>query len=228
MLPTPFHNPDAAPRLVSVPVPEPAAGREQDAFPPRGWAPAGGITREISQTGQPASVNARWHGVAPYRRLMVPQADRPQVADLWRRFVATGSIDSSAEVPVVVDHFGDSPALADELLDLVVRGQKRATAAALVEYEREASPLPAPGGMWIATDGAGRARAVLRTTEVRIGPLSSVDDGFAWDEGEGDRTRTWWLEAHEGFLRRHLPTIGVAFDPELPMVFERFELLFAG
>ena len=27
-----------------------------------------------------------------------------------------------------------------------------------------------------------------RTTEVTIKPLSQVDEAFAWDEGEGDRT----------------------------------------
>ncbi len=27
-------------------------------------------------------------------------------------------------------------------------------------------------------------------------PLNEVDDAFAWDEGEGDRTRRWWEAAH--------------------------------
>jgi uncharacterized protein YhfF len=80
--------------------------------------------------------------------------------------------------------------------------------------------------MSIATDGAGRARAVLRTTEVRIGPLSSVDESFAWDEGEGDRTRDGWLADHEQYFRRYLPTIGVDFNPDMTTVFERFEVLF--
>ena len=31
--------------------------------------------------------------------------------------------------------------------------------------------------------------------EVMIKPLSEVDEAFAWDEGEGDRTRDWWLAA---------------------------------
>ena len=28
---------------------------------------------------------------------------------------------------------------------------------------------------------------------VMIKPLSQVDEKFAWDEGEGDDTREWWL-----------------------------------
>jgi uncharacterized protein YhfF len=90
-----------------------------------------------------------------------------------------------------------------------------------------AAPLPQPGTIWIVTDGTGRARAVLRTTEVRIGPRTSVDGPFAWDEGEGQRTREWWLAAHQEFFRRYLPTIGVDFDPDVATVFERFDMLFA-
>jgi uncharacterized protein YhfF len=49
----------------------------------------------------------------------------------------------------------------------------------------------------------------------------------AWDEGEGGRTREWWLAAHQEFFRRYLPTIGADFDPAVATVFERFEVLFA-
>jgi hypothetical protein len=45
-------------------------------------------------------------------------------------------------------------------------------------------------------------------------------------EGEGDRTREWWLAAHQEFFRRYLPTIGVDFDPDVATVFERFDVLF--
>jgi uncharacterized protein YhfF len=54
-----------------------------------------------------------------------------------------------------------------------------------------------------------------------------VDDAFAWDEGEGDRTRADWLDGHTDFFQRYLPTIGATFSPDLPTVFERFEVLFA-
>jgi uncharacterized protein YhfF len=157
----------------------------------------------------------------------LPPIDTDQVARFWTRFLATGAIDPSTPMPRTVEPFGDSVALADELLGLVVDGPKRATAAALVEYELEGTSPPEPGVIWIATDGEGRARAVLRITDVRIGPLTSVDESFAWDEGEGDRTRDWWLAAHHEFFRRYLPTIGVDFDPDMQLVFERFEVLFA-
>jgi uncharacterized protein YhfF len=157
----------------------------------------------------------------------VPEPDRAQLDPFWHRAIASGAIDPSTPLPSVVEPFGDSAELADELIALVVDGRKRATAGALADYEREAADLPVPGGLSIATDGRGRPRAVLQTTDVRIGPLSSVDDAFAWDEGEGDRTRRSWLEDHETFFRRYLPTIGVEFDGDMATVFERFDVLYS-
>jgi uncharacterized protein YhfF len=66
----------------------------------------------------------------------------------------------------------------------------------------------------------------LHRTEVRVGPLDSVDEAFAWDEGEGDRTRSDWLAMHTRFFVRYLPTIGETFSPKMPTVFERFEVLY--
>ena len=92
--------------------------------------------------------------------------------------------------------FGDSPELADELATLVVAGRKRATAGAVADLEADADPFPAPGQHWVVRDGAGAPRCVIRTEEVRVGPLRSVEAAFAWDEGELDRTRESWLDAH--------------------------------
>lgn len=137
---------------------------------------------------------------------------------------ARGVVASEAPLPGA-DFFGDSVELADELLALILDGPKRATAGAYDEYLHSGAAVPIAGTYSIALDGRGAPRAVLRTTEVRIGPLSSVDDRFAWDEGEGDRTRTSWLRAHHAFFERYLPTVGLEFSPDLPTVFERFELV---
>ena len=104
----------------------------------------------------------------------------------------------------------------------MVGGTKRATAGAVAEYEADGDPLPTPGDLWIATDGSMRPRALLETTEVRVGPLSSVDEQFAWDEGEGDRTRQWWLDAHARYFTRAFARLGQEFHPHIAVVFERF------
>ncbi len=147
------------------------------------------------------------------------------VIAFWRRCCAALGESEDAPLPLV-EPFGDSPELADELLGLVLNGPKRATASAVVRYEREDLPVPKVGDRWIVPDGAAQARAVLQSTNVRIGPLSSVDAQFAWDEGEGDRSLAYWVDVHTRAFQRYLRTIGVEFDPELPTVFERFEIVY--
>jgi uncharacterized protein YhfF len=81
------------------------------------------------------------------------------------------------------------------------------------------------GGYVVLLDGAERPRAIWRTTEVRIGPLSSVDERFAWDEGEGERTREWWLSAHRRFFGRLAAAQGFRMHDEIETMFERFEVV---
>jgi len=74
-------------------------------------------------------------------------------------------------------------------------------------------------------DGERRPRFIWRTTEVAIKPLSEVDEPFAWDEGEGDRTRDWWLHAHRRYFARQASREGFEFDDDVLTVFDRFEVV---
>jgi uncharacterized protein YhfF len=155
----------------------------------------------------------------------LPAVDLQQAQEFWDRFLVACPEVGALRFPEMVEPFGDSVELADKLIELVIQGPKRATAGSLADYQRDGL-LPKVGIASIATDGSGNPRAVLRTTEVRIGPLDSVDEAFAWEEGEGDRTRTDWLAMHTRFFQRYLPTTGETFSPDMPTVFERFEVLY--
>jgi len=62
--------------------------------------------------------------------------------------------------------------------------------------------------------------------ETFVAPLSAVDDRFAWDEGEGDRTRDWWLDAHRRYFTRRAEVLGIPFDEAgSPLLYERFEVV---
>lgn len=125
----------------------------------------------------------------------------------------------------VVEHFGDSPELADELLACITHGPKRATAGMVAEFAAAGDPLPRIGEHWVACDGRGTPVVVLRSVELRVGPLSSVDERFAWDEGEGDRTLASWLAGHRAYFRRSCDRIGTDFHDEVEVVFERFRVV---
>jgi uncharacterized protein YhfF len=121
--------------------------------------------------------------------------------------------------------FGDGPDMATELAELVVVGIKRATAGLVRQFGPGGEPPPVLWGYVVLLDGADRPRAIWRTTELRTGPLNSVDERFAWDEGEGDRTRDWWLAAHRRFFTRRAAAEGFGMHDEIETVFERFEIV---
>ena len=141
---------------------------------------------------------------------------------MWASYVADGGYDGPL---VMAFGFGDSAEMADELGLLVLHGPKRATAGLVQAFVAEDEPLPRVGDRCLVLGGDGRPLAIVCTTDVRVGPLSSVDDRFAWDEGEGDRTRAWWLDAHTRFFTRQCAAMGLTFSDDTGVVFERFELV---
>jgi uncharacterized protein YhfF len=111
--------------------------------------------------------------------------------------------------------FGDSPALADELLDLVLKGVKTATCS--TEDEPNTST---PGERWIVLDGRGEPQCVIETTEITYRLYNDVDARFAHDEGEGDRSLAYWRDAH----RRYFTRLG-KFSDGMMLMCERFRLV---
>ena len=144
------------------------------------------------------------------------------VEQMWQEYRESTGGDPKL---VAAFAFGNTAKMADELVDLVLRGPKRATAGLLLDYEREDEPVPEPGEHWVLLDSREEAVCVVRVTDAEVKPLNQVDAAFAWDEGEGDRTLEWWTNAHHRYFSRHCAATGVTFSDDLPTVFVRFELV---
>src|ERR1700753_1477707 len=112
--------------------------------------------------------------------------------------------------------FGDNPGLADELLELVLSGAKRATCWA----ESQGLLSAEDGKMMVVLDGQGVPRAVVKAVELTKRRVDEVDDAFAYDEGEGDRSLQYWREAHTRYFTR----LG-RYAPDMMLWCERFEIV---
>src|ERR1700744_5172699 len=111
--------------------------------------------------------------------------------------------------------FGDSPGLADELHEVVLKGVKTATCS--TEDEPNTS---VPGERWVVLDGRGEPRCVIESTEVTYRRFHEVDAAFAFDEGEGDRSLAHWRSAHRAYFGR----LG-RFSEDMMLMCERFRLV---
>jgi uncharacterized protein YhfF len=144
--------------------------------------------------------------------------------DYWAAFLAAnGNMDGDHTYEAAA--FGDTATMADELLALVLSGGKRATASLLRDYAPGKEPLPRAGDFVVVVDGSGRPRCIWRTTEVVVKPLIDGDDAFAWDEGEGDRSRAWWLSAHQAYFSAQAQREDFAMSDSIETVFERFTIV---
>ena len=112
--------------------------------------------------------------------------------------------------------FGDGPELANELLDLILIGRKRATCWSAAEGVKST----AVGGRWVVEDGHGRPRAVLKTVALTQQRFDQVNADFAAAEGEGDLTLAYWRDAHRDCFTRN-----GQFAPDMLLWCERFELI---
>lgn len=153
---------------------------------------------------------------------------RGTIAALWAAYLASGlpGAAEAAGATYTSWHFGTGGAMADELVDLVLEGRKRATAGALWIYEKENEPTPEIGDFSIVTDGSGIARCIIRTTGVAIVPFDEVDEDFAATEGEGDSSLAYWREGHWKYFTAELAEAGLSVSPDMPVVCERFEVVY--
>ena len=126
----------------------------------------------------------------------------------------------------VAEYFGDLPDLANELAALIVAGTKTATCSVLWEWEADGDPLPEVGLKTIVLDSNLQPLCIIETTEVTVRPYNHVDAQFAFEEGEGDRSLNYWREAHWYFFSRSLPKIGKKPTQDMPLVCERFKVIY--
>jgi len=142
----------------------------------------------------------------------------------WREFCRQTGVDPAT--PYQAWYFGDNATLAHELADLVIQGPKRATAGLAWTFEQIPHAAPVPGGYSVVTEFDGTPRAVIRTIWLDTRPFRAVDALFAWDEGEGDRTLSDWMDGHRRYFTRECDRLGRAFSEDAPVTLERFELLY--
>jgi uncharacterized protein YhfF len=148
----------------------------------------------------------------------------PAVDAFWQRFLVAYS-DKTARY-CDAQQFGDGVAMGNELADLIMRGIKTATCSCLWEWQAEGESLPAIGTLDILLDGEQRPCAVIELVELTICAFEDVDAQFAFDEGEADRTLAAWRDIHWQWFSTFLPIIERTPSMTMPLVCERFRVLY--
>ncbi len=152
--------------------------------------------------------------------------EHPSVKKMWNEFIRALNIDPKTGYSSWP--FGGDEKSANELLELVIQGQKRATASLYDIYEYINEPLPREGDYSVVKDREGIARCIIKTTGVEMIPFNLVSQEFARKEGEGDLSLEYWRRVHRKFFAQDLQeTAGKKFKEDMLVVCEEFELVFS-
>lgn len=147
------------------------------------------------------------------------------IAPFWREFAATQAEDPTPRF-LEAFYFADNESSANELAALVLRGRKRATAGLLWSLQQAGQPVARPGHLSVVTNFAQVPLCVIETRQVDIVPFEEVSAEFAAVEGEGDGSLEYWRQAHSAFFARECQRIGRTPEPRMPVVCERFEVVY--
>jgi uncharacterized protein YhfF len=147
-----------------------------------------------------------------------------QVRRFWADFCASAGVDIIE--PYQVWHFGNTPAMAADLLGLVLAGRKVATASLLAANELEPANAPVPNGYSVVTNFEGEPGCVLQTTAIEHIPFKDVPAEFAVAEGEGDLSLEYWRRVHWDYFSREMAERGFDFNDESIVCCEHFRLLY--
>ena len=115
---------------------------------------------------------------------------------------------------------------ADDLANLVVCGEKTATASAYELYKLENEPLPQAGSFDVILDSQDRAVCIIEITKVSVLPFNQVSADHAFKEGEGDKSLTYWQRVHQEFFTKCLAEAGLEFASETGVVLEELRKVY--
>lgn len=146
------------------------------------------------------------------------------IEDFWHRFLVENRLPPDSTY-FDCFHFELTEKWAEELLRLVLLGQKKATASSLYAFEKENLRLPEVGDFSIVTNWAGEPKCVIQTSKVRILPFREMTYDICKLEGEDD-TLASWQRGHQRFFTEEGKELGYEFTEDMPVVFEEFEVVY--
>jgi uncharacterized protein YhfF len=122
--------------------------------------------------------------------------------------------------------FGNSAQFADLLIGLIASGEKTGTYALASEFAARPEQAPVVGDLYVVTHFDGRPALLYRITEVRTVPFEDIGPAEVAVEGPNARDVAVWRRIHWDYWGSQLRAQGQPPSMQMPVIFQRFEILF--
>lgn len=144
--------------------------------------------------------------------------------EYWNKFLTeTGrSLDERCAGDM---HFEAKGFVGDELISLVLSGQKTALFLSFATFAIDQEPLPVSEELYIILDRADNPVCVIETESVNIIPFNEVTWGMAQKEGEDENLESWREKKRE-YLEDEGAILGFEFSMDIKLVYQTFKVVY--
>lgn len=149
--------------------------------------------------------------------------------DFWNTYCASLPQDQQnacKETSYQAWSFGDSPEMADDLVNYVLSGEKTTTSGMLLDFEHDEDPIPKEGDKAIILNGAKKPVCIIEYVKVEQKKYNEVDEEYALKEAEGFKSLDDWKVVHWAFFTRRCEVLGIEMHEEVMLVCLEFKMIY--
>ena len=150
-----------------------------------------------------------------------------EAARCWQAYLATqNNPEEIQERFYEAFSIGDTAASKNEGARLILEGIKTTTSDLLWSYELGSLGPPQVGSLSILTDGADKPVCIVESIRLETKAFKTVDEQFAYDYGEWDRTLASWREHIWWYYSKYCQEMGWEASEDMPLVCEWLRVVY--
>ena len=149
--------------------------------------------------------------------------DKQIIEQFWQSYLATLPEQHRHRHHILPNawSFGNTPQMADELGELVLKGIKTATCSRYLGEN-----VLDNAGLSIIVNSKGDILCLIETYELTIRRYQDVDADFAKAEGEGNLSLDYWRRVHWDFFSKEAKIKGYEVSKNMLLSCERFRVIY--
>lgn len=148
------------------------------------------------------------------------------VNEMWLEYLKLNEEERIGDGNYNVLKFGGTKEGASELIEFILKGEKRGSTSLKDWYEFEGKTLPKLGDLIIITDYDNIAKCIVKTEKVTVIPFCDVTEELALREGEMFKSLEQWKDVHRNFFEGQLKEVGKMFIEDMFVVCHEFKVIF--
>lgn len=145
-----------------------------------------------------------------------------KVSEFFREFIeATDNTNKH----FTFGRLGNDELSANEAIDLILQGKKKAIFSSLYSYEYGLKKMPEVNEFFVATNWSKEPKCIIKTTDIKIMPFKNISKDIIKLGGK-DNSLESWRKYYIGFFEEICRENFKTFDFNMPVVIQQIELIY--